>query len=100
MGIMSSAQKEISVKHTFFLPVVDSDLFFPINAEVEQLKNDAKFVKKMLHKIKKENPNIAKFITRFASEQKNSLGVAICGLMVYHMLESQAEVDKMEEEFT
>jgi hypothetical protein len=55
-----------------------------------------------LKRIKKTNPAIAEFIQKWASYCENKeekIRTVMCGVLVYRLLESQAEADLMNEQF-
>lgn len=79
------------------LPVVNQEIGFSVSQSIPDV-TDKEFVKQELKKIKKENPVIANVIARWANLDKGKIHTAYCGIMVYKLLRSQAEVDKMERE--
>jgi hypothetical protein len=83
------------MKH--LLPVVNSEIGFSLAKSVGE-QCDKAFIKKELKKIKKENPTVAEFIQKWASLGKYS-HAAFCGVLVYNLLRSQAEADRMTEDF-
>lgn len=80
------------------LPTVSSDVGFSLAQSVGEQCDEA-FVKKELRKIKRENPTVAEFIQKWSSLGKNKLHSAFCGILVYKFLRSQAEADRMNEDF-
>lgn len=78
------------------LPIVDPD----IGQSIAQAIDDEKeYVEKQIRRLEKENPAIAEFISRWSLMHDELLvEVALCGVLVYRLLESQAEADKMSEE--
>lgn len=81
------------------LPLVNPDIGDSLQHELPD--NDAKYVYDQIERISKLNPCIAQFISTYALEMETDdnpqivLGVALCGIMVYRLLESQAEADEM-----
>ena len=64
--------------------------------------NDIENIKKELKHIKKVNPAVAEFINKWSKEALDKdarLHSAFCGILVYKLLESQAEADYMNQEF-
>lgn len=82
----------------FFLPVVKPEIGGSIERELVN-KRDIEYIKKHLKRLDIENPTIAKFIKDFSKSTKDRVGTAFCSLLVYRMLESQAEANKMSEEY-
>jgi hypothetical protein len=101
---MSSKNKKPSL-----LPRVKKGTMSNIHHRINKL-TDRSFYESEIKIIKKENPLIAKFIngwwckeeeaaTREKEEGDDDVSYGVfCGLMVYRMLASQAEADKMNEE--
>ena len=56
------------------------------------------YIEKQLAKLKTENPTIEIFIRKFMKFSEDPDRTAMCGIMVYLMLESQIESDLMEEQ--
>lgn len=81
-----------------FLPVVKPEIGGSLQREIVD-KCDVEYVKKQLKRLDIDNPTIAKFIRDFSKTTKDRVGVAFCSLLVYRMLESQAEANRMNEEF-
>jgi hypothetical protein len=79
------------------LPVVNSEIGFSLAKSVGE-QCDKAFIKKEIKKIKKENPTIAEFVEKWASLGKYT-HAAFCGILVYKLLRSQAEADRMAEDF-
>lgn len=80
------------------LPTVSSEIGFSLAKSVGEQCDDA-FVKRELKIIKKENPTVAEFIQKWSSLGKNKTHSAFCGILVYKFLRSQAEADRMKEDF-
>lgn len=79
------------------LPFVKTDTGFSIARELVGEFDDS-YVKEQLKMIKKNNPTIADFITKFSSKCDDKTGSAICGIVVYRLIESQIEANKMKKE--
>ena len=81
------------------LPFVSSEVGFSIANSLGD-EYDAKTWRMEYKKIKKSNPTVAEFIIKWAKAcKKHRLHTAICGILVYRLLESQAEVDRIDEEY-
>ena len=80
-----------------YLPVVKPEITASIEREVCDV-TDSHFIKKNLKKIRENNPTVAEFISRFSKETEDPVASAFCGILVYRLLESQAECNQMENE--
>lgn len=79
------------------LPFVEADIGFSLAQNVGV--DDLEFVANALEEMKKENPYVAKFIEDWVElAEDDELHSMFCGIIVYKMLKSQAEVDRMEQE--
>jgi hypothetical protein len=79
------------------LPKVNSEIGFSVAQSIGN-QSDHEFLSQELKKLEKNNPVIAEVISRW-SKKKNgriSFKAAFCGILVYKLLESQAEVDSMD----
>lgn len=81
-----------------FLPVVKPEIGGSLEREMSEKANDLKYVKEQLKRLDVENPTVAYFIRNFAKTTKDKIGTAYCGLIVYRLLESQAEANRMYQE--
>ncbi len=79
------------------LPVVSPDIGGPLQKELPE--NDKAYIGEQLTRIADINPCVASFISTFCLESEDIAGCALCGIMVYRLLESQAEVDRMKDSF-
>lgn len=80
-----------------FIPVVKPEIGASLQKELCD-KFDKIYMKEQLAKLDEENPVISKFIRQFAKTTDDAMGSAWCGLIVFKLLESQAEVNRMEME--
>jgi len=83
-----------------FLPLVKEEIGYSV-AESMGNEDERVYIKKELKKIKKDNPVVADFIIRWSKMAKtkhSKIHSAYCGILLYGLLESQAEVDYMEKE--
>lgn len=78
------------------LPVVKPEIGGSLQREISH-RNDIEYVKEQLLKLDEQNPTISRFIKRFSKTTKDRLGAAFCGIVIYRMLESQAEANWMSE---
>jgi len=76
-----------------FLPVVKPEIGASLQQEMPD--SDLKYIKGQLKRLDTENPTVAHFIRNFAKTTKDKVGAAYCGLVVYRLLESQAEANRM-----
>lgn len=82
-----------------FLPVVKPEIGGSLERELFD-KFDVEYVKAQLLKLETDNPTVARFIRKFSKTTNDRTGAALCGVVVYRMLESQAEANRMNAEFT
>lgn len=80
-----------------YLPVVQSGIPASIEREIFD-KFDEPYIKEQLKILGDENPVIAQWLKSFSKTTKDRTGAIFSGLIVYKLLESQAEADRMEEE--
>lgn len=81
-----------------FLPVVKPEIGGSLERELFD-KFDVEYIKAQLARLDNDNPTIARFIRKFSKTTKDRTGAAMCGVVVYRMLESQAEANRMNAEF-
>lgn len=79
------------------LPIVDAEVGFSLAKTVGE-KGDSEFMKSELHRIDRENPTVANFIERWAQLSECPTHTKFCGILVYKLLRSQAEADRMTED--
>lgn len=80
------------------LPVVKPEIGGSLEREMIEKSNDLKYIKEQLRRLDVDNPTVAYFIRNFAKTTKDKVGAAYCGLIVYRLLESQAEANIMYQE--
>ena len=61
-------------------------------------KFDKQLIEQELKRMDKTNPAVAGFIKHFAKTTDDPVAVSYCGVLVYRLLENQAEADRMKEE--
>jgi hypothetical protein len=81
-----------------FLPVVKPEIGGSLERELLD-KFDVDYIKEQLNRLDTDNPTVARFIRKFSKTTEDRKGAALCGVVVYRMLESQAEANRMSEEF-
>jgi hypothetical protein len=80
------------------LPVVKSEICCALRQEIES----ELYWRDQFLRLQNENPCIAQVISRFATgleDQETAESVTMGAILVYRMLESQAEANRMEDEF-
>ncbi|MBI1850814.1 MAG: hypothetical protein HYR85_10765 [Planctomycetes bacterium] len=80
------------------LPTVTKEIGYAVCAELEQEPGN-QYIVKLLERLEKENPCIAEFISRLAMQHSDPVGVSTSALLVYRLLESQIEADRLKKEF-
>jgi hypothetical protein len=81
-----------------FLPVVRPEIGGSLERDLLD-KFDETYVIDHLDRLDTENPTISRFIRKFSKSTGDDIGAMFCGIIVYRMLESQAEANRMNEEF-
>lgn len=79
------------------LPIVAAEVGFSLAKYVGE-RGDSEFIANELKKIDKENPTIAEFIKKWASLGGCKTHTKFCGILVYKLLRSQAEANRMKED--
>jgi hypothetical protein len=82
-----------------FLPVVKPAVAGPLEQDMNGVESEIEYIKQHLKRLDVENPVISFFIRNFAKSTNDKRGAATCALMVYRLLESQAEANRMNFEF-
>ena len=80
-----------------FIPVVKPEIGASLQREIGD-KFDKSYMKDQLRKLDVENPVISRFIRKFSKTTDDPMGAAFCGLVVFKLIQSQAEVNRMEME--
>lgn len=80
-----------------YLPLVVADIGCPI-AHALRGQDDEEYIQNELDKINKENPVIVEFLRQFAETTDDEVGSQFAGILIYKMLRSQAEADKMKQD--
>lgn len=85
------------MKTTSGLPVVTKDTGFAVSRELES-EDDNNYVIRMLARLQKENPCIAEFVSRLSIQHQDPVAISTAALLVYRLLESQAEANALREQ--
>ena len=72
---------------------------FTVCHELEREANN-EYVIKMLERLERENPCVAEFVTRLAIQNDDPVGITTAALLVYRLLESQAEADALRQQLS
>lgn len=76
------------------LPVVNPGIGGPMSKDLCGIC-DVPYLKKELKRLDEENPVVSQFIRKFSKTTKDRVGTVFCALIVYKMLENQAEANRM-----
>ncbi len=76
------------------LPRVTRETGFAVCRELEQEDNND-YIIAMLARLEAENPCVAEFVSRLAIQHDDPVGITTAALLVYRLLESQAEADDL-----
>jgi len=80
------------------LPIVTEEVGYTIQAELKQSsKND--YIREMLERLQEDNPCVANFISKMSLSSDDATGTAYTALLTYRLLESQAEADRLNDEW-
>lgn len=79
------------------LPRVTKETGFTVCHELEREDNN-EYVIRMLERLERENPCVAEFVTRLAIQNEDPVGITTAALLVYRLLESQAEADALRQQ--
>jgi hypothetical protein len=74
------------------LPRVTKETGYAVCRELEQEDNND-YIIAMLERLEAENPAVAEFVSRLAIQHDDPVGISTAALLVYRLLESQAEAD-------
>lgn len=80
----------------FAIPVVHPEIAGPLQREIDKFPSDGEYLKKKLSELAEENPVLEHFIRNFAKTTKDPKGTAMCGVLVFKFLESQAAANRLE----
>jgi hypothetical protein len=82
---------------TQYLPIVNPDIGHSIARELH-LADDAEYMDQQLERLEEENPVVSVWIKNFSERTDDPMGAKFCAYMLYRMLESQAEANRMARE--
>lgn len=74
------------------LPRVTKETGLSVSRELERADNND-YIIAMLARLEAENPCVAEFVSRLAIQHEDPVGISTAALLVYRLLESQAEAD-------
>lgn len=78
------------------LPVVTRETGYAVCRELEQAEGN-EYILHLIERLETENPCIAEFISRLAIQHDDPVAISTAALLVYRLLESQAEADELNE---
>lgn len=78
----------------YSLPVVKNEICGSLEREVCNIDED-EYIDEKLAKLEIDNPTIAAWIRRYTEATDDPTSVAMCAIITYRLLESQAESNKM-----
>jgi phosphohistidine phosphatase SixA len=74
------------------LPTVTQETGFAVCHELERSEYN-EYVIRLLERVEQENPCVAEFVSRLAIQHDDPVGISTAAMLVYRLLESQAEAD-------
>lgn len=80
-----------------YLPTVKPEITCSMEQDLLR-HSDESYVKEKLRHLKKKNPVVHAFLKAFSAASKDPIMTLFGGLIIYKMLESQAEADFMNSE--
>lgn len=90
-------------KQKSLLPKVSPDIGLALQREIEDAGSEHDYIIEIIKRLNKENPAINTFLSKATEQFKSVPEVRTeamkIGYFVYRLLESQAQADKMNEEF-
>lgn len=75
------------------LPIISDEIVRMVGEELERGFENDEFITHVIERLKRNNQNIADFIGELANESDDPVRVAICGAVVFRLLEAQAEAE-------
>ena len=79
------------------LPQVTKETGYAVCRELEREDNND-YVIRLLGRLEEENPCVAEFVSRLAIQHDDPVGISTAAVLVYRLLESQAEANTLREE--
>ena len=79
------------------LPTVTKETGYAVCRELERDDNNS-YVIRLLERLEEANPCVAEFVSRLAIQHDDPVGISTAAVLVYRLLESQAEADTLREQ--
>ena len=79
------------------LPLVTKETGYAVCRELEREDNND-YVIQLLERLEEDNPCVAEFVSRLAIQHEDPVGISTAAVLVYRLLESQAEADRLREQ--
>lgn len=79
------------------LPTVTKETGFAVCRELERADNND-YVIQLLERLEEQNPCVAEFVSRLAIQHDDPVGITTSAMLVYRLLESQAEADALRQQ--
>jgi hypothetical protein len=76
------------------LPSVTKETGYAVCRELERAAGND-YVIGLLERLEEENPCVAEFVSRLAIQHGDPVGITTAAVLVYRLLESQAEADAL-----
>ena len=76
------------------LPTVTKETGYAVCRELER-KDNNEYVIGLLEQLEEANPCVAEFVSRLAIQHDDPVGISTAAVLVYRLLESQAEADSL-----
>lgn len=79
------------------LPTVTKETGYALCRELERSEHND-YVIQLLERVEAQNPCVAEFVSRLAIQHDDPVGISTAAMLVYRLLESQAEADALREQ--
>lgn len=79
------------------LPYVNPNVGYSLARQLMTV-DDEPYMEEELGRLDRENPAVSMWIRKYGERTEDPMGSMFCALLVYKLLESQAEANKMAEE--
>ena len=79
------------------LPRVTKETGYAVCRELEREDNND-YVIRILERLEEENPCVAEFVSRLAIQHEDPVAISSAAVLVYRLLESQADADALRRE--
>lgn len=76
------------------LPRVTKETGYAVCRELDRDANND-YVIRLLERLEAVNPCVAEFVSRLAIQHEDPVGISTAAVLVYRLLESQAEADSL-----